>query len=189
MTRERVLMALAYAAFAGMVLASNVRGFLLIAWLAYVPVAVELARIDFRERRLPDRLTLPAAGGALVLLALDGFSIGFFPLYRAFLGAIVLFLAYFAMNLLTRGGMGMGDVKLALSIGALTGYLSWESVVVATMVAFLIGGGVSAYLLATGRSGRKDAIPFGPFMIIGAFAAVWLRSLELACLLGYVTCV
>ncbi|MHB0928975.1 MAG: A24 family peptidase, partial [Candidatus Nanopelagicales bacterium] len=97
-------------------------------------------------------------------------------LQGAFLGAVALFVLYFLMNLLTRGGMGMGDVKLALSIGALTGYLGWAYVVGATALGFMSGGALSAALLASRRTGRKDTIPFGPFMLLGAFLVLPLGA-------------
>ncbi len=140
-----------------------------IAWLLFVPVAAALWFIDVGHKRLPDVLTLPAAGVALLLAAADAGFHSPAALQGAFLGAVALFVLYFLMNLLTRGGMGMGDVKLALSIGALTGYLGWAYVVGATALGFMSGGALSAALLASRRTGRKDTIPFGPFMLLGAF--------------------
>lgn len=143
-----------------------------IAWLLYVPVAVALAFIDLGHKRLPDVLTLPAAVGALVILGLDAIVSGNGSFGTAVFAAFALFALYFALNLISRGGMGMGDVKLALSIGALTGYFGWISAIDATFIAFLVGGVVSAFMLARGIAGRKGTIPFGPFMLVGAFAAL-----------------
>jgi leader peptidase (prepilin peptidase)/N-methyltransferase len=73
-----------------------------------------------------------------------------------------------------RTSMGGGDLKLAFFIGGFAGYLGWATVVIAGIGGFLIGGILSIVLLATRVRGMKDAIPFGPFMIIaGIVAVVW----------------
>jgi leader peptidase (prepilin peptidase)/N-methyltransferase len=80
----------------------------------------------------------------------------------------------YVLALIARGGLGYGDVKLAILIGAFTGFLGWNHVLVAGFGAFLIGGTVSLVLLATRLRSRKDAIAFGPFMIAaGLVAVVW----------------
>ncbi len=165
------------------VLAQSLPGFTVVPWMLFIPIAVALAVIDMHEKRLPDALTLPAAGGALVLLGIDAGFHGIDGLWHALLGAFMLFTVYFLMNLLSRGGMGMGDVKLALSIGALTGYLGWIYTTGATMIGFLVGGLLSAVLLLSRRTERKDTIPFGPFMLFGAFAILPVAGL-LAAFLG-----
>ena len=146
------------------------------AWLVFVPAAVALASIDLSLKRLPDLLTLPAAALTLVLLALDASMRGSGMLATTLGASVVLFLVYLVMHLVTRGGMGMGDVKLALSLGALLGVLGVGAVLVGTLLAFVLGGLVSTVLLATGRANRKSTIPFGPFMLLGAFAALPLGN-------------
>ncbi len=88
----------------------------------------------------------------------------------------VLFAVYFALAFAYPGGMGFGDVKLAGLLGLFLGWLSWGSVVVATFGAFLLGGIVGVALIAARRAGRKSAIPFGPFMVAGAFVAVFFAG-------------
>jgi leader peptidase (prepilin peptidase)/N-methyltransferase len=67
------------------------------------------------------------------------------------------------------GGMGMGDVKLAAMLGA---FLGWRLGLYALFVAVMAGGAVAAALLLAGRKGRKDAVPFGPFLALGGAAAL-----------------
>ena len=62
----------------------------------------------------------------------------------------------------------MGDVKLAGLIGLFLGYASWGRVVAGFFLAFLAGAIVGVALMLAGRAGRKTAIPFGPFMALGA---------------------
>jgi leader peptidase (prepilin peptidase)/N-methyltransferase len=94
-------------------------------------------------------------------------------------GAGAYFGVMYVLALIARGGLGYGDVKLAILIGAFTGFLGWNHVLVAGFGAFLIGGTVSLVLLVTRLRGRKDAIAFGPFMIAaGLIAAVWGSSIS-----------
>lgn len=147
------------------------------AWIAFVPVAVALAVIDLEHKRLPDALTLRYLAMGLPLLVIGAVVDGDASSMRgALLGAVGLFVFYFALNLVSRGGMGMGDVKLALSIGALTGYFGWAHTVGATVIAFLAGSAVSVVLLLARKANRKSRVPFGPFMLLGAFAIVPLAS-------------
>ena len=70
-------------------------------------------------------------------------------------------------------GMGFGDVKCAALIGLLTGF---PLVVVAFWVTVVSGGLVAPFLLAVRRKGRKEAIPYGPFMALGAVVAILAGS-------------
>ena len=80
--------------------------------------------------------------------------------------------------------MGFGDVKLAGVAGLMLGWLGWGAVVVGGFGAFVLGGIASAVLMAMGRVGRKDGLPFGPWLLTGAFLGVfageWLWDLYLS---------
>lgn len=69
-------------------------------------------------------------------------------------------------------GMSLGDVKLAASLGTLLAWFSWRLLLAGGFAGFLLGGVFAAALLASRRAGRKQPIPFGPFMIAGAVLAV-----------------
>jgi leader peptidase (prepilin peptidase) / N-methyltransferase len=69
-------------------------------------------------------------------------------------------------------GMGVGDVKLAPSLGAVMAWHGWASLVVGAFAAFVLGAVVGVLGILSGRAGRKSAIPFGPFMILGAVVGV-----------------
>ena len=71
--------------------------------------------------------------------------------------------------LLSRGGMGAGDVKLSFVLGV---WLGLKASVVCLMLAFVLGGIIGVLLLVTGIKQRKDPIPFGPFLCIGAYIAL-----------------
>jgi leader peptidase (prepilin peptidase)/N-methyltransferase len=85
----------------------------------------------------------------------------------------LLFGFYLVLALVYPAGMGLGDVKLAGLLGLYLGWLGWAAVAVGAFTAFLIGGLVGVSLLATGRAGRKTAVPFGPAMLSGALLSVF----------------
>ena len=93
---------------------------------------------------------------------------------RAVVGAVALGACYLVLALLGGGsGMGLGDVKLAPTLGALLAWAGWDVWLTGTVAAFLLGGAWGVVLLARGR-GRQARMPFGPFMIAGALAALAL---------------
>ncbi len=142
-------------------------------WLLLAPVGVLLAVVDLRVRRLPDPLTLPLAGAALVLLGLTALV----PEHAGewttvLLGALALGGGYGVLFLINPAGMGFGDVKLALGAGAVLGWYGWATVMLGTFAGFLLGALYGGALVVARRAGRKTAIPFGPFLIAGAFLGV-----------------
>ncbi|THI96546.1 prepilin peptidase [Nocardioides sp.] len=142
---------------------------LLPAYLAFAAIGVVLAVIDLDTRRLPNAIVLPSyvVLGALLAIGWDGES-----LLRAGLGAAILFGFFFAVAMAAPGGMGFGDVKLAGIVGGMTAYLSWGSLLVGAFLGFLLGAVAGVLLMAASRAGRKSAVPFGPFMILGAWASI-----------------
>lgn len=142
---------------------------LLPAYLAFAGIGIALALIDFDVKRLPDVIVLPSYPvlAALLLIGGDGDV-----LLRALLGAAILGAFYFAVWFIAPGGMGFGDVKLAGLVGGMTAYLTWGSFLVGAFMGFLLGAVAGVLLMASGKAGRKTAVPFGPFMILGAWTAI-----------------
>ncbi|WP_426568975.1 prepilin peptidase [Streptomyces canus] len=164
--RPAVVTALLCAALA---LATGTRPELAV-WLLLAPVGVLLASVDLRVRRLPDPLTLPLAGTALALLGVAALL----PEHAgdwttSLFAACALSAGYLVLHLLNPGGMGFGDVKLALGAGAVLGWYGWATVMLGTFAGFLLGALYGGALLVAGRAGRRTAIPFGPFLIAGAY--------------------
>jgi leader peptidase (prepilin peptidase)/N-methyltransferase len=145
-------------------------------WLAIC--AVPLAFIDAAVHRLPDALTAPAyAGTAAVLLLAAATSGQWHHLLRAGLGGLALAGFYLALVLIDPSGMGMGDAKASASVGTLLAWLSWGTLMTGAFAGFVLGGCYGIGLLTLrGATGRQH-IPFGPFMIAGAFLAVLARPL------------
>ncbi|GAA1237577.1 A24 family peptidase [Streptomyces rhizosphaericus] len=127
-------------------------------WVAACGTA--LALIDAKVNRLPNVLTVPAFVGVIVLLGGAAANGEQGSLLRSLAAAAALGTAFF---LLTFGGVGLGDVKLAPTLGALLGWHSWVGVFLGTFAMFALGAAVN-FLLGRVR-GR---VAFGPYMIIGA---------------------
>ena len=134
-----------------------------------------LTVIDLREKRLPNRLTLPSYPIVAVLIALAALIEGTWPAAgRAALGALVLLAVYATLHAVHPAGLGMGDVKLAAPLGALLAWQSWSALLWGTFTAFLLTAIVGLALIAQHRASRKSALPFGPFMLLGAWVVLLL---------------
>jgi leader peptidase (prepilin peptidase) / N-methyltransferase len=141
--------------------------------LVLLVVAVRLVVIDVRTHRLPDRIVLPTLAALLVLIAIDALvTADTAPLLRAGGGLLVLGGFYAALRLLSRDGMGGGDVKLAAAIGLLLGWHGWHPLAVGAASAFVLGAVHAAVLLVLRRADRHTRIAFGPWMIAGAVLGV-----------------
>ncbi|MFF3491218.1 prepilin peptidase [Streptomyces sp. NPDC002795] len=148
------------------------------AWLLLAPLGVLLATVDFAVKRLPDVLTLPLAG--IAVLALGGAALlpeagGAWT--GALWGALGLGGGYLLLLLIYPKGMGFGDVKLAVGLGAALGWYGWGVLFVGAFAGVLFNGLYALVLVVTRRAGRGSEIPFGPFMILGALAGVLLGGL------------
>ena len=138
---------------------------------------VAVSVTDLERRIIPNRIVLPAA--AIVLLAQTALE----PSPEWVLGALGASLFLFIAALAYPAGMGMGDVKLALLLGAMLG----RTVPVAMMIAMLAALVPAIVLLARhGSAARKMGIPFGPFLALGGvvtlFAGEWILDAYLSIL-------
>ncbi|WP_332601526.1 A24 family peptidase [Arthrobacter sp. S2(2024)] len=163
---------------------------LLAACVYFAVMAARLTVIDVRHHLLPNRIVFPsyAIAGALLLGAAaavtlaggaagpapdGGASFLGVPALGIVAGGAVLWVFYFILRLVYPPGMGFGDVKLAGVLGLYLGYLGWAHVFAGTFAAFLFGGLWSLGVLAARRGTLKSSIPFGPFMLAGAAAAMF----------------
>jgi leader peptidase (prepilin peptidase) / N-methyltransferase len=143
------------------------------AYLALAFVCLVLAVIDADTRLLPNRITYPAFPLVLGLLLLASVGLGD-PgrLVRGLLAALAVGAFFLALALISPRGMGLGDVKLAPTLGLALGWLSWGAVAFGVFAGFLLGG--LAGLAAIGLLGltRKSLLPFGPWLVTGALLGV-----------------
>ncbi|MDT3331654.1 A24 family peptidase [Microbacterium sp. KSW-18] len=145
-------------------------------WVAVASVALTV--IDVRTHRLPNAWVLPGypiVGGLMLLACFAGAP--WASLLRAAIGGAALFVFYLLLRA-AGGGMGGGDVKLAGVLGIALGWVGWSALAVGAVAGFVFGGLYGMLLLATRRAGRRTAVAFGPWMLLGAWAGiVWGASL------------
>jgi leader peptidase (prepilin peptidase)/N-methyltransferase len=129
--------------------------------------------IDATTRLLPNRITYPAFPLVAVLLLAASLGLGDLGRFgRGLLAAAAVGAFFLLLALISPQGMGLGDVKLAPTLGLALGWLSWGTVAVGVFAAFLLGGlaGLAA-MLVLGLS-RKSLLPFGPWLVTGALLGI-----------------
>ena len=134
--------------------------------------AVVLTWVDLREHRLPNRWTLAlAVGGAVTLWGASILQGGerLAPSLVGFVGYPALMML---LHLASRGGLGLGDVKVAAGLGLYTGWLGWEAWAQAVFLGFVIGGVLALVMVLTRRATAKTRLAFGPPLLAGAVVAV-----------------
>jgi leader peptidase (prepilin peptidase) / N-methyltransferase len=151
-------------------------GRLPIAWLPVLLglgwLAVAAGLVDARHRRLPNTLTAPAA----CLAPLGLLPLGLVAAERGMLGAAVAALCYGLVHLLRPAALGLGDVKLAVPLGAVLGAASWSALSLGAVLAAAITGFFALLRLCVSRALPHAAVPHGPSML----AAAWLLTLGTA---------
>jgi prepilin signal peptidase PulO-like enzyme (type II secretory pathway) len=135
----------------------------------FVAVLAALALKDLEERRIPNVVVLPAT--AVVLLAVA--VLRPHHLVEALVAAAAAGAFLFVPSLLTRGGVGMGDVKLAALLGAALGWGVALALLLGSLAASVAG---IVLLVRHGSAARKTAVPFAPFLVLGAVAAIALGA-------------
>jgi len=145
----------------------------LVAYLWFAAAGIALAAIDLDARRLPDPIVWTTLV-ALALLFAGAAAIrgDLAPIGTALLGGLAMLAFYFLLVLIAPRGMGLGDVKLSAVLGVATGWIGWSSVLVGWFAGFLIGALVGVGLIVARRAGRRAAIPFGPWMLVGAWVGI-----------------
>ncbi|WP_311259197.1 A24 family peptidase [Microbacterium sp. WCS2018Hpa-9] len=139
-------------------------------------IACRLVAIDIRTHRLPNRIVLPTLAALVVLGVADAIASGeSTAMIRAVFGMLILGGFYAALRLLSREGMGGGDVKLAAVIGLILGWHSWQALAVGAASAFLLGALFSVSLMMLRRADGSTRIAFGPWMIIGALLGILME--------------
>ncbi|GAC1317294.1 MAG: A24 family peptidase [Acidimicrobiales bacterium] len=131
--------------------------------------------IDLDHFIIPNRVIYPTLAATIPLLLVAA-AVGddWGKARTAAIGGVGGFFALFVVHTISPRGMGFGDVRLAGVIGMMLGWLGLGYVALALFLSFLLASVVGIFLLATRIRGRKDAVPFGPFMAAGAVvAALW----------------
>jgi prepilin signal peptidase PulO-like enzyme (type II secretory pathway) len=138
----------------------------------FVGVCALLAWIDVDTHVIPSRVVARSLVVGVPLLTLASFRDDQGSVFRMIIGALVTWIALRIMEILSRGGLGGGDVTLGALLGAYLGWLSWRSIYDGLFIGFIVGGVFALVLLLTRRVSRDHQFAFGPFLVIGAIVAV-----------------
>jgi leader peptidase (prepilin peptidase)/N-methyltransferase len=134
---------------------------------------VAVSAIDLDCRRIPTRiLRVTAAAGVPFLLVAAAIDADPWPAVRIVAGAAGAYGVLLVVHLVSPRGMGFGDVRLAGLLGAFLGWLSLGHVPLGLMAGFLYGSVVGVGVLVARRGDRRTALPFGPFLALGAVTAI-----------------
>jgi len=136
------------------------------AWL-FLAALVAIAAIDLEHQVIPDAISLPGIAAGLALSFVTPPPSWIDSLLGIAAGGGLPFIVI----VLSRGGMGGGDIRLGALIGA---FLGWQLALLSFFMAVVLGGVAATALLIAGRKGRKDRIPFGPFLAgSGVMSLFW----------------
>lgn len=156
-------------------------GWMTALYLVFTALIITIAVIDIEHQRILNGLVYPAIGLALIAV----------PVLHAdnplsyLLGAGAGFLVLFIIAVISPGAMGMGDVKLIIFLGLITGF---PDILLLLFTAFVSGGLIAGTLLALGKVSRKDPIAFGPYLSLAGMITLlygetilswWLRRVGL----------
>jgi leader peptidase (prepilin peptidase)/N-methyltransferase len=161
-------------AFAAMTIARFGFGWTTLILYSLIAAFLVITFIDIDHRIIPDVITLP---GIPIGLAAS-FGPGIISPLESFIGILAgggsLFLvAWIYQAIAKREGMGGGDIKLLAMIGA---FIGWKGVLFTIFVASLTGTLAGMALILRRREGMKLAVPFGPFLAVGAIAYLFIGA-------------
>jgi leader peptidase (prepilin peptidase)/N-methyltransferase len=143
-----------------------------ISYFPLIPLAyfgIQLSAIDIKTHRLPNQLVGGFALIEMVALGILSWLASDFARLSNALGiATITTTAYLLLHLLSRGSLGMGDVKFAFPLGLCVGWYAADLWLTNIFVAFLLAGLVTGIGIAVRRLDRKSRIAFGPFMFASA---------------------
>jgi leader peptidase (prepilin peptidase) / N-methyltransferase len=143
------------------------------ALLYLVALSICLAAIDLATFRLPFWIVAPSYPVAAALLGIAGWAAGeASSVVRMLIGGVVAWSLYRLLHLIHPRGMGYGDVRLSGVLGMYLGWLGWSQLAVGLFMGFLVGGVAGIVLIASGRGKLKTAIPYGPYLLLGAWIGV-----------------
>ena len=154
---------------------------LLIGKLAlFIPILAYVTWTDLRKQIIPDPAILAGLAGALVLAVAEGlYRQSWSPVWQAFVSFAIAGFPLALVILVTRGGMGAGDMKLMALIGAV---FAWRVALLTLFFGIVLAGFFAVVLVLAKKADRKMRIPLAPFLAAG-WAAVMILHEPLARLL------
>ena len=149
------------------------------AFCAFFASLLAISVIDLDHYIIPNRVVYPTLAVTIPLLVAAAAADGSWGhLRNAAIGGVAGFLVLLAIHVAVPRGMGFGDVRLAGVIGMMHGWLGLRYLFLGLFLAFLLASVIGVALIVAHLRSRKDAVPFGPFMALGAVLAVlWGRAI------------
>ncbi len=136
------------------------------------------AGVDRDTMLIPNRITYPAAGVVIVLVVANAIATGAVSgLNDSLVAGAVLVTLFWLIRVVSRGGMGLGDAKLAGLLGLGLGILGTEAVFVMVVGAFALGSLVGIAAVVRGGATMRARMPFGPFLVASAIAVLALCAI------------
>jgi len=137
--------------------------------MALMSVFIVITFIDLKHQIIPDGISLPGIVLGLVLGPLV-FETG---ILNSILGALLGGGLFLLIAVVSRGGMGGGDIKLITMLG---GFLGWKLILVTIFLGSVLGAVVGIALMVFRGMKRKTPIPFGPFLVVGAAITIFFGA-------------
>jgi len=138
------------------------------AYLVLTGALIALSAIDLEHYILPNRILYPTDGAVIVLLAAASAAEHDWGAFaRALIGGVIAFAIFYVIHLVSPRGLGFGDVRLAFLLGVSLAWLGWGELAGGLFAGFLYGAVIGSVLIAVKVRGRKQQIPFGPFLAAG----------------------
>lgn len=150
---------------------------LLLGLVPMIPILVMLAIVDWRTRRLPRLVVLPATGGLLALLGIEWLlTHDSGVLVRAILGMLLARSLAWLAWWMRPSAVGFGDVRLAALVGLVLGRMGWSAWGIGLYAGLVLFAayGIAYAVRAKSRSALRHELPYGPFMAAGLFVGVML---------------
>ena len=154
-----------------------------LAWCGFSAVLLSLSLIDWDTTLLPDDMTLPLLWAGLLLAALKVTNVSLeSAVWGATAGYFSLWLIYWVFKLITgKEGMGYGDFKLFAALGA---WFGWQGLIPIILMASVIGAVIGIALKFSSKLREGGYIPFGPFLGLAGFSAMFFGPQAILKLVG-----
>jgi leader peptidase (prepilin peptidase)/N-methyltransferase len=145
------------------------------AYCILMAVLVAQTWIDLHTQRLPREITYTGIVLGLISLAVAAIVIDEPErIWMMVLGAAIALVAMWLIYIISKGGMGDGDVRLAPLLGLYLGWINPGIVLPGLFFGFIAGAVVGVAMMALDRAGRRTAVPFGPFLALGTVVAIFV---------------
>lgn len=143
-------------------------------YFIFCSTLVVISFIDLEFQIIPDKITLPGIPVGIIIgsfLLPDPFMrYNILGLKASLLGFVIGGGVYYALALVSRGGMGGGDIKMMAMVGA---FMGWKAVLLISFIGSFIGSFFGIFLMVFKGKGRKTKIPFGPFLALGSLITLF----------------